>query len=264
MFKTRNAPVPYVDFTSPAAKHAWPTNAACWSPAIPHTAARWPNALTSPKSPAESLTSGSIDTGTGNITATATDVDLRSSGVELYSSIYDNVTIDASGAATINFAMHDPEFRDNPPAPDTGTPRTRPFDFQQHLYNQSHPDIVRFLERHRELTDSYGGRFTVAEVGGPTPEAEMHAFTRGSSSLNGAYGFDFLYAAQLTPALRPAAIRSKWAGLRTFASDECIVVGEDPQLRGFFWLAGQGGVGIETSPAVGAITNAGPAPGWKR
>lgn len=116
--------------------------------------------------------------------------------------------VDGFRVDAINFAMHDPEFRDNPPAPDTGTPRTRPFDFQQHLYNQSHPDIVRFLERHRQLTDSYGGRFTVAEVGGPTPEAEMHAFTQGQGRLNSAYGFDFLYANKLTPALVKKAVET--------------------------------------------------------
>jgi len=31
------------------------------------------------------------------------------------------------------------------------------------------------------------------------------------------------------------------------------VVGEDPRVRGFFWLAGQGGCGIETSPLIGQI-----------
>ncbi len=55
------------------------------------------------------------------------------------------------------------------------------------------------------------------------------------------------------PALTPRSIRSKWAGLRTFAPDGNFVVGEDRQRRGFFWLAGQGGAGIETSPAVGRI-----------
>lgn len=35
-----------------------------------------------------------------------------------------------------------------------------------------------------------------------------------------------------------------WAGLRTFAADECPVVGFDPLAPGFFWLAGQGGYGI--------------------
>jgi D-arginine dehydrogenase len=58
---------------------------------------------------------------------------------------------------------------------------------------------------------------------------------------------------QQAPALAPRALRRKWAGLRTFAPDQGLVVGEDPRLRGFFWLAGQGGVGIETSPAVGQI-----------
>jgi D-arginine dehydrogenase len=48
-------------------------------------------------------------------------------------------------------------------------------------------------------------------------------------------------------------LRRKWAGLRTFSPDGGLVVGEDPLVKGFFWLAGQGGCGIETSPAVGEI-----------
>ena len=109
--------------------------------------------------------------------------------------------VDGFRLDAINFSMHDPLLRDNPPAPDTGAPRTRSFDFQQHVYNQSHGDIPRFLERLRALTDRYGGRFTVAEVGGPAPEAEMHAFTEGEMRLNSAYGFNFLYAGRLTPRL---------------------------------------------------------------
>jgi D-arginine dehydrogenase len=57
----------------------------------------------------------------------------------------------------------------------------------------------------------------------------------------------------LAPALLPKSLRRKWAGLRTFSPDGVPVVGEDPRLRGFFWLAGQAGFGIESSPAVGAI-----------
>ena len=52
------------------------------------------------------------------------------------------------------------------------------------------------------------------------------------------------------PDLVPQTLRRKWSGLRTFAPDQGFVVGEDPEVRGFFWLAGQGGAGIETSPAV--------------
>jgi len=58
---------------------------------------------------------------------------------------------------------------------------------------------------------------------------------------------------ELAPRLVPRSIVHKWAGLRTFAPDQVMVVGEDPDVKGFFWLAGQGGAGIETSPAVGQI-----------
>jgi D-arginine dehydrogenase len=58
---------------------------------------------------------------------------------------------------------------------------------------------------------------------------------------------------QFTPQVLPKAIKQKWAGLRTFSSDQSMVIGEDPSLKGFFWLAGQGGAGIETSGAVGQI-----------
>lgn len=109
--------------------------------------------------------------------------------------------VDGFRLDAINFTMHDPQLRDNPPAADNGAPRTRPFDFQQHLYNQSHTDIPRFLEKLRALADGYGERFLVAEVGGPAPEGEMHLFTEGEKRLNSAYGFNFLYADRLTPTL---------------------------------------------------------------
>lgn len=45
-------------------------------------------------------------------------------------------------------------------------------------------------------------------------------------------------------------IASRWAGLRSFVEDKTVVVGFDPQADGLFWLAGQGGYGIQTAPAV--------------
>jgi D-arginine dehydrogenase len=48
-------------------------------------------------------------------------------------------------------------------------------------------------------------------------------------------------------------VNSQWTGLRTFAPDRDLVVGEDPTAPGFFWLVGQGGIGIQTSPAYGAL-----------
>ena len=48
-------------------------------------------------------------------------------------------------------------------------------------------------------------------------------------------------------------VNRKWAGLRTFAADGDPVAGEDPAMPGFFWLAGQGGYGIKTAPALSRI-----------
>ncbi len=47
------------------------------------------------------------------------------------------------------------------------------------------------------------------------------------------------------------SVNSQWTGLRTFAPDRDLVIGEDPTAPGFFWLVGQGGIGIQTSPAYG-------------
>lgn len=50
------------------------------------------------------------------------------------------------------------------------------------------------------------------------------------------------------------SVRSTWAGLRTFAPDRVPVVGFDPGAPGFYWCAGQGGTGIQTSPAISSLT----------
>jgi D-arginine dehydrogenase len=48
-------------------------------------------------------------------------------------------------------------------------------------------------------------------------------------------------------------IHNRWAGLRTFTPDRHPAVGFAPGAEGFFWLAGQGGFGLQTSPAIAAI-----------
>ena len=48
-------------------------------------------------------------------------------------------------------------------------------------------------------------------------------------------------------------IHSRWAGLRTFTPDHHPAVGFAPDAEGFFWLAGQGGFGLQTSPAMASI-----------
>lgn len=45
-------------------------------------------------------------------------------------------------------------------------------------------------------------------------------------------------------------VENSWAGLRSFVADQAPVCGFDPQCDGFFWLAGQGGYGIQSAPAL--------------
>ncbi len=74
------------------------------------------------------------------------------------------------------------------------------------------------------------------------PEGDVGVFASGFERLG-----------RLAPALVPERLTRHWAGLRTFAPDRVPVVGEDPARPGFFWLAGQGGCGIETSPVLAHV-----------
>ena len=51
--------------------------------------------------------------------------------------------------------------------------------------------------------------------------------------------------------LQVRRIVRRWAGLRSFVADGDLVGGFDPELPGFFWVAAQGGYGIQTSAAMG-------------
>jgi D-arginine dehydrogenase len=48
-------------------------------------------------------------------------------------------------------------------------------------------------------------------------------------------------------------VKHRWAGLRVFAPDRTPVVGFDPRVPGFFWMAGLGGYGIQTAAALGRV-----------
>jgi D-arginine dehydrogenase len=66
--------------------------------------------------------------------------------------------------------------------------------------------------------------------------------------LDIALAIDRIQAMTTLEIRRPART---WAGLRSFVADGDLVGGFDPQAPGFFWVAAQGGYGIQTSPAMG-------------
>ena len=109
--------------------------------------------------------------------------------------------VDGFRLDAINYAMHDPALTDNPPLPPGEGARTRPFDYQRHIHNQSQIEIPAFLERVRARADRHGGAFLIGEIGGEWAGTEMKAYTAGETRLHSAYSFDFLSAPRLTPAL---------------------------------------------------------------
>jgi D-arginine dehydrogenase len=65
-----------------------------------------------------------------------------------------------------------------------------------------------------------------------------------------AIGLDRMQRALDIPVRR---IEHSWAGLRTFTPDGSLAFGWDKKQEGFFWCVGQGGYGIQTSPAAGRL-----------
>jgi len=73
-----------------------------------------------------------------------------------------------------------------------------------------------------------------------------------------AAALDQLYAKlqRAFPKLLASTVERSWACLRTFARDERFVIGRDPALEGFVWVAALGGHGVTTSAAVGRLAAA--------
>lgn len=62
-----------------------------------------------------------------------------------------------------------------------------------------------------------------------------------------------VYRLECVTTLAVRRVAARWAGLRTFMPDRLPAIGFDPDLEGFFWLAGQGGSGIQTAPGQGLL-----------
>ncbi|MCY3805650.1 MAG: FAD-binding oxidoreductase [bacterium] len=104
------------------------------------------------------------------------------------------------------------------------------------------------------LVADIGGRFYFKPegpsqiLGSPADETPDAPCDARAEELDVARGIDAVNGATT---LGVRAVRSVWAGLRTFAADRHPVAGFDEGTEGFVWCAGQGGTGIQTSPAMG-------------
>jgi D-arginine dehydrogenase len=84
----------------------------------------------------------------------------------------------------------------------------------------------------------------------PADQTPMHAHDVQPDELDIAIGIDRMQQALDIEVRR---VERSWAGLRTFSPDGSLAIGWDRAAEGFFWCVGQGGYGIQTSPAAGKL-----------
>lgn len=84
----------------------------------------------------------------------------------------------------------------------------------------------------------------------PADQTPMHAHDVQPDELDIAIGIDRMQQALDISVRR---VERSWAGLRTFTPDGSLAIGWDAASAGFFWCVGQGGYGIQTSPAAGRL-----------
>ena len=106
--------------------------------------------------------------------------------------------VDGFRLDTINFYFCDRELRDNPVLPpelrDYSTaPAVNPYNWQEHLYDKSRPEMIPFLRRLRAVMSEFGDIAAVGEVGDAQRGMEiMGEYTRGDDLMQMCYAFEFL------------------------------------------------------------------------
>lgn len=90
-------------------------------------------------------------------------------------------------------------------------------------------------------------------MGSPANADDVDPHDVVPEELDIATGIYYIEQATTLQIRRPTHV---WAGLRSFAPDGNLVVGWDPVVQGFFWLAGQGGYGIQSSDATARLAAA--------
>lgn len=115
--------------------------------------------------------------------------------------------VDGLRLDAINFCFHDPLLRDNPPKPvecrkGRGFATDNPYAWQFHVYDNTRPENLAFLEALRRLADRYPGAVMLGEVSSEDSLATTAEYTGGSGRLHMAYNFELLVDAFSTTHVR--------------------------------------------------------------
>ncbi len=105
--------------------------------------------------------------------------------------------VDGLRLDAINFCFHDQQLRDNPPKPvaerrGRGFKEDNPYAFQRHIYDNTQPENLEFIQRLRALMDRYPGSVTLGEIQSEDSLKTMAEYTSGNTRLHMTYSFELL------------------------------------------------------------------------
>lgn len=105
--------------------------------------------------------------------------------------------VDGLRLDAIHMSYHDKALRNNPPMPlaqrtGRGFSTDNPYAYQSHLYDNTQPETLGFLEQIRALLDRYPGRVSLGEIGAEDSFQALADYTQGHSRLHMAYSFELM------------------------------------------------------------------------
>jgi alpha-glucosidase len=111
--------------------------------------------------------------------------------------------VDGMRLDAINFCFHDSQLRDNPPKPveqrsGRGFRADNPYAYQYHVYDNTRPENLPFIEELRTLIDHFPGRVTLGEISAENSNDTIAEYTR-PGRLHMGYSFELL-GSEHTPA----------------------------------------------------------------
>ncbi|MEM1112478.1 MAG: alpha-amylase family glycosyl hydrolase [Pseudomonadota bacterium] len=129
--------------------------------------------------------------------------------------------VDGFRLDAVNLLYHHKDLLDNPPSRPgdmaflgTEGPQ-RPYFYQAHDHDHTQPETIAFLERLRKVTDSYGARFMVGELGAPFETCVD--YTKGEGRLHTCYSFPLLVCSELNAELVREFVQP-WNGVDAWPS----------------------------------------------
>lgn len=161
--------------------------------------------------------------------------------------------VDGFRLDAINFCYHDSQLRNNPAKPvherkGRGFTTDNPYAYQRHIYDNTRPETLLFMEKIRALLNRYPGTMTLGEISAEDSHAAMADYTMGNDRLHMAYSFELL-----AETLSGTYIRQTVETLESKLGDgwPCIAIGNHDVAR----VMSRWG-GAEKSPQLAKTLNA--------